>query len=229
MKLKIKLIYIISTFLISLSFICIGFSTWNILVKDELNIPVTIDKVINSSDYIYLDTTKGDIDATTNKHTGKEMFKYTQSSYIDSNGYETDRTTMKVYFKLDVNKCKQIFNSTAPLKLNFTIKYDSNITGIPNIFMKDGDYRNFTHKIEVSNNLIFKQSPVIVKNYYYVIPIEFTDILNSNLSTIDFVVTYNLFCQTGKYFTDNIYNVLYANNIENKLLLECLLTGNVKE
>ncbi|MFR5892016.1 MAG: hypothetical protein ACLUG4_06010 [Bacilli bacterium] len=56
-KFKINLIFL----LCMLSLVSIGFSSWSITL-DAINVDanISVDNVVNSEDYIYLDTTKGD-------------------------------------------------------------------------------------------------------------------------------------------------------------------------
>ncbi len=71
-KFKINLILV----LCMLSLISIGFSSWNITL-DAINVDanISVDNVVNSEDYIYLDTTKGD------NNTGISCFKYKNNGY----------------------------------------------------------------------------------------------------------------------------------------------------
>lgn len=66
-KFKINLIFL----LCMLSLVSIGFSSWSITL-DAINVDanISVDNVVNSEDYIYLDTTKGD------NNTGICCFKY---------------------------------------------------------------------------------------------------------------------------------------------------------
>ena len=69
-KFKINLIFL----LCMLSLVSIGFSSWSITL-DAINVDanISVDNVVNSEDYIYLDTTKGD------NNTGICCFKYCNS------------------------------------------------------------------------------------------------------------------------------------------------------
>ena len=204
-KFKINLILV----LCMLSLISIGFSSWNITL-DAINVDanISVDNVVNSEDYIYLDTTKGD------NNTGISCFKYKNNGYLDNNGEISNTGYINAYFIIDLNKCKLLFSKSNSIYLSITLKYANDNPTILNIFEDDRQelgYRTINHE-------------VIIDNKQYILPITINDILTIEEQFISFQIKYSFFATAGNYFNEQIYKYLYGDNI--KFSITVLITNS---
>ncbi len=209
-----------------ISLVSVGFSSWTIygLDEEEIELSINSDNVINSKDYVYLDTTKGE------NNSGIDCFKYYEYGYLDKDGYLSNYGYITTFYKLDLKKCKELFgsdndsieinlklhyaddvvvgtdginlfeNSTSVAgsrSINAMCEYTENYVGLPTITMK-----NTSEKANIcySTVLVFED---ILKNYNTTSSPEF----------VCFKVEYELFSNTGAYFTDSIYKFLYSRAI----------------
>ena len=85
----------ICMFLCLISLVSVGFSSWTItgLEEESFDVSITADKVINSKEYVYLDTTKGE------NSSGIDCFKYYEYGYWSEDGtHATDTGYIKTYY-----------------------------------------------------------------------------------------------------------------------------------
>lgn len=199
------------------SIVSIGFSSWSFTENDPISETINgdfeVENIVNSADYIYLDTTKGD------NNTGISCFKYTNTGYLDANSIVTDTGYLKVYYKINQKKCAEFFNNFKSIKVNFTLTYTSDTATSLNIFNnhsdKNGD-RSLSYSIITSST--YTSTVGSVNNVSYVFDITFTNLItnySANLADeITLEVTYNFFATTGDYFRNNLYHGLFSNDIK---------------
>ena len=214
-KFKINLILV----LCMLSLISIGFSSWNITL-DAINVDanISVDNVVNSEDYIYLDTTKGD----------NSCFKYKNNGYLDNNGEISNTGYVNAYFIIDLNKCKLLFSKSNSIYLSITLKYANDNPTILNIFEDDRQelgYRTIKHKVIIDNNYDVTIGSISgIDNKQYILPITINDILTIEEQFISFQIKYSFFATAGNYFNEQIYKYLYGDNI--KFSITVLITNS---
>lgn len=218
-KFKINLILV----LCMLSLISIGFSSWNITL-DAINVDanISVDNVVNSEDYIYLDTTKGD------NNTSISCFKYKNNGYLDNNGEISNTGYINAYFIIDLNKCKLLFSKSNSIYLSITLKYANDNPTILNIFEDDRQelgYRTINHEVIIDNNYDVTIGSISgIDNKQYILPITINDILTIEEQFISFQIKYSFFATAGNYFNEQIYKYLYGDNI--KFSITVLITNS---
>ena len=218
-KFKINLIFL----LCMLSLVSIGFSSWSITL-DAINVDanISVDNVVNSEDYIYLDTTKGD------NNTGISCFKYKNNGYLDNNGEISNTGYINAYFIIDLNKCKLLFSKSNSIYLSITLKYANDNPTILNIFEDDRQelgYRTINHEVIIDNNYDVTIGSISgIDNKQYILPITINDILTIEEQFISFQIKYSFFATAGNYFNEQIYKYLYGDNI--KFSITVLITNS---
>ena len=220
MTLKAKMSLLV--FLTSLSIVSIGFSSWSITAETtaEINGNIEVDNVINSDDYIRLDTTKG------YNNTGVDCFKYQDYGYLNSEGTSvTDTGYIRAYFVLDVEKCYQLLaGDYEKLKIDFKLGYTDNTLTSLNLFkyyITEEGYQDISSTFSCNYDGISISSSEIMGNdmlYSYSEILIFNNLFdyyknNNSIKTIDFCVEYALFASTGDFFYDNIFKYLYMDMI----------------
>ena len=206
--------YFIITMLMCLSLISVGFASWNITsepVVDSTQTNITTDIVINSSEYVYLDTTKGE--------NGITCFNYCSTGYINSGNIVVDTGYINTYYTIDQKKCADIFYNYNSIKITIKLKYDASTPSNTDIFAYHSDsngYRNINYT--VNTTLLNSSSKVGSKEKEYVVEVVFTNLITNYINnptndTVSFELKYSLFATTGAYFKNNIYPCLYSDNI----------------
>lgn len=210
---KSKMNILLALCLISIT--SIGFSSW-VIVQDSnpLHIQgnIDVDNVINSKDYVYLDTSKGD------NESGITCFNYTDTGYLNESDTITDTGYIDAYFIIDLEKCKTLFTEYNSIDVLLTLKYANNNPTTFNIFEDDNQSSGYRKVCETE--IICDDSITVTKgtisgidNKQYSLPLTFNNILNQSSSNLQFQVRYKFFATTGNYFYDYIYRYLYGNNI----------------
>ena len=218
-KFKINLIFL----LCMLSLVSIGFSSWSITL-DAINVDanISVDNVVNSEDYIYLDTTKG------YNNTGICCFKYKNNGYLDNNGEITNTGYVEAYFIMDLDRCKLLFSQSNSMYLSITLKYANDNPTILNIFQDDRQelgYRTVNHEIIIDNNYDVTMGSISgIDNKQYVIPITISNLSTIEEQFISFQIKYSFFATAGDYFNEQIYQYLYGDNI--KFSITVLITNS---
>ena len=101
----------------------VGFSAWTITGTSPsvfISGSISADQVINSNDYIELDTTKG-----TN---GYEIFTFNSEGFITNSGTENADMSatgeITAYYVIHGDKCLELFgNNTNSINANFKLSY----------------------------------------------------------------------------------------------------------
>lgn len=218
-KFKINLIFL----LCMLSLVSIGFSSWSITL-DAINVDanISVDNVVNSEDYIYLDTTKGD------NNTGICCLKYKNNGYLDNNGEIANTGYVEAYFIMDLDRCKLLFSQSNSMYLSITLKYANDNPTILNIFQDDRQelgYRTINHEIIIDNNYDVTMGSISgIDNKQYVIPITISNLSTIEEQFISFQIKYSFFATAGDYFNEQIYQYLYGDNI--KFSITVLITNS---
>lgn len=220
--LKKSKVYLIM-FLCVLSSFSIGFASWSIQgeVEEKIIGNVDVQNVVNSKDYIYLDTTKGD------NNSGIDWFDYEETAYLNDDGITyNDTGYIDAFFIIDIQKCKELFGTANSIQVKLTLKYlNDNQTDL-NIFVnhsnKDGR-RTINNTVTCATETFTSSANTV--NRSYVLTITFDDILlkyakNTTATTIPFNVQFALFATTGPYFNNNIYKYLEQDNIDFALGVE---------
>ena len=212
--------YFIITLLMCLSLVSVGFASWNVsrgVVTDTANPSVVTDIVVNSSDYVYLDTTKGT--------DGITCFNYKNTGYLNSSGVVVDTGYIDTYYIINQKKCAEIFSGFNSVKLTIKLQYDSSTPSSTNIFASHNDsngYRSISHNITTA--LGYTSNKIDTTEVCYKIEIIFTNIISNYSSstsseTVTFTLRYALFATTGDYFKNNIYPCLYSDNVTFKTIV----------
>lgn len=200
-----------------ISLVSVGFSSWSIhgITEEDYSGSITSDKIINSKEYVYLDTTKGD------NNTGIDCFNYYEYGYLDENGYTSNYGYIKTYYILDLEQCRNIFEDNDSVELTINLMYQDGIQTELNLFTYeiDGETNLGSHNISSScvcsswDNVTFS-SPANNKKWDYTVTVTFNNILlDATLDQIEFSVEYALFATVGEYFNTFIYPYLYKNAI----------------
>lgn len=214
---KFKVYLCMILFMISL--VSVGFSSWTIhgLNSEEIMQTIEADNVINSKDYVYLDTTKGE------NNSGIDCFKYYEYGYWSEDGnYATDTGYIKTHYVLDLKKCYELFASDfSSVKVVINLQYADDVNTDLNLF-KYQIKSSGSHDISVSCSANSNE-PIVTEttsaiDQQYCITLEFRNILTSYSTTkspdkVYFTVEYALYATTGDYFYNEIYKYLYMNMI----------------
>lgn len=212
--------YLIITLLMCLSLVSVGFASWNIssgVATDTVLPSVATDIVVNSSDYVYLDTTKGT--------DGITCFDYKNTGYLNSSGVVTDTGYIDTYYKINQKKCAEIFSGFNSVKLTIRLQYDPSTPSSTNIFADHRDsngYRSINHNINTS--LGYTANKIDTSEVCYQVEIVFINLIGNYNSTtsneeVSFTLSYALFATTGEYFKTNIYPCLYSDNVTFKTIV----------
>ena len=210
-----------------ISLVSVGFSSWTItgLEEESFDVSITADKVINSKEYVYLDTTKGE------NNSGIDCFKYYEYGYLDSEGYLSNYGYISTYYKLDLKKCYDLLSSDSDsIEINLKLQYSDVVV------LGDNYYNLFSGSTSSSGSSsisaicnyteTYTGMPTITVNASseksypcYTVNLTFKDILkNYNKATspefICFEVQYALFSTIGDYFYNNIYSFLYSRMLD---------------
>ena len=221
---KYRYLTLILPILISLSLIGVGFSAWTIsgLEEESFDVSITADKVINSKEYVYLDTTKGD------NSSGIDCFKYYEYGYLDSEGYLTDTGVITTYYVLDLKKCAGLLGSDSDsIELTLKLQFADYIITDLNLFQYQSStdpngYQNINiscgyddqYKTTYSSLFTMNASKVDDSSKHYSNKVTFNNILKNYDSTtspqyIYFKIEYSMFATTGTYFYQKIYEYFY--------------------
>lgn len=209
----------ICMFLCLISLVSVGFSSWTItgLEEESFDVSITADKVINSKEYVYLDTTKGE------NNSGIDCFKYYEYGYWSEDGtHATDTGYIKTYYVLDLKKCYELFGSNySSVNVVINLQYAEDVNTDLNLF-KYQIKSSGSHDISVSCTAD-SNAPTVTEltstiDQQYCISLDFKNILTnySNIKSpekIYFTVEYALYATTGDYFYNEIYKYLYMNMI----------------
>ena len=206
--------YFIITMLMCLSLISVGFASWSITgepISDSTQTTVETDAIINSSEYVYLDTTQGD--------NGITCFNYCSTGYVNSGNIVVDTGIVNAYFIINQKKCADIFNDYNSIKITIRLKYDDTTPSSTNIFASHSDsdgYRSLSHKLTTS--LSYTDNKINSENKEYVVEVVFNNLITNYQAsktndTVTFSVQYSFFATTGAYFRNNMYPCLYSDNI----------------
>ena len=207
------------TILCLLSLVSIGFASWTITESDEEIVygSMHTDNVINSADFIRLDTSKGE------QNTGISCFNYKETGYLAEDGINiSNYGYIYTYYILDLENCFKMFGedySSITITLNlgygngtltnlnlFDESNDDTKHSISSTYVVDVDSINH-EKIEIDESM----------EKQYSIKINFIDVLNNNnsdlLKEISFSVKYTLYSPTNEYFYREIFTYLYMDMI----------------
>lgn len=223
-----------------LSLVSIGFASWTITEgpkEEQVLGSMMTDNFINSSEFVYLNTSKGDeILNEKNEvigHKGYSVFDYYEYGYLDENKVATSSGYITVYFRFNVKQCYELLNSYSnSVKVIVKLGYAKGVTTNLNLFEDSPSLSTGKHTI--SANIFDVSSGVDVyfsniSNLYenkkqFTCELKFENLLTNyknNLITdidsdgnIEFSVKYHLTATTGDYFYYNIYTPLYMDNIE---------------
>lgn len=217
-------------FLCIISLIGIGFSSWAIALPPSTTQKegiIQTETIINSADYVYLDTSKGD------DLSGIKCFKYTKTGFLNSDNIVSSSGQIEVYFRIDIAKCYELFASEFnSLKITFTLKYENNVLTDLNIFQNDiqeDGKRELDYQVLLDSKYSYTAGDIYgIENKQYSLPLSLNNILSDYTTGVDedivnLTMQYNFFATTGNYFNNNIYNYLYQNEI--KFAVNVTITG----
>ena len=207
-----------------ISLVSVGFSSWTIagLEEEKTEGVITTDKVINSKEYVYLDTSKGE------NNSGIDCFKFYEYGYLNGDGYLTDTGTITTYYVLDLKKCAELLrNENDSIELTLKLQYANNITTNLNLFqyqssIEPNGYQNISIDCDYEDQYQNVYSSLFTMNVsklddsskHYSNKVTFNNILKNYNSTtspqyIYFKIQYSMFATTGTYFYQKIYEYFY--------------------
>ena len=204
-----------------LSLVSIGFASWTISEesKEEVLGSMQTDNVINSAEFVQLNTELGE---TANP--GIKCFDYQEYGYLSEDGtYVTDTGYIYTYFVLDLEKCYNLFNSEYDsIDIILDLHYASDVTTDLNLFKKPTDSSS-TGYHDISATCSSDTTGVNIEleevdtgdAQQYSVKLKFKQILASQPSNnkVYFTVKYSLFATTGDYFYSNIFQKMYMDMI----------------
>ena len=210
------------TTLCLLSLVSFGFASWTIsseLPDEEVLGLMHTDNIINSADFIQLDTTLGD-----SANPGISCFKYQETGYLSEDGsYVSDTGYIYTYYVLDLEKCYNLFSSEfSSISLTINLGYASNVTTDLNLFkykVNVNGYQDINAECLVQTsgiNYVLNELESSNEKQYS-IQLKFVDILENYTSSAEkevrFTIKYSLFATTGTYFNKEIFKYLYMDMV----------------
>lgn len=196
-----KTIITLITILSLLSLVSIGFASWTIAYSDVDNYfdgSVTVDKVVNSLDFIEIDNEKFS--------DGISPFKYYEYGFLDDDNFVTNVGVLKVYFKLNIQNIINNYgdyNSVVELTIKLKYNCDLNYDIIKN--MSNDIIIGFDNK-----EIPFNQHGIVVTNdnfdSYHISNITFdiNELLNDDF--LSFYIEYHTNeINQGQEFKNNVY------------------------
>ena len=210
------------TTLCLLSLVSFGFASWTITETtpdQEILGSMHTDNIINSAEFIQLDTTLGD-----SLNPGISCFKYQDTGYLSEDGsYVSDTGYIYTYYILDLEKCYNLFGSDFnSIVLVINLGYTSNVSTNLNLFK----YKANTNGYQNINAICSSQTAGIVPTLneidssiekQFSIQVTFADILEnyteSSPKEVKFTIKYSLFATTGSYFYNEIFKYLYMDMV----------------
>lgn len=175
--------------------VSISFGMWTISAPSgtSSNAATQAEKALNTTDFIYYDTTKADGE-------GIECFSYYKTGFLDSTGALTTTGELSVYYIIDFDKVKQDLNDYDNLTFYFTLKNGTS-----------SDQTKFNSYLSNVSTSVYKDSettPLTLTNN--TTSITYTSAqLNSMSGTQTLQIKYVFTCpSTGSSFESNIYNNL---------------------
>lgn len=209
------------TILCLLSLVSIGFASWTITESAEEMVygSMHTDNVINSDEFIRLDTSKGDIE-----NPGVKCFEYKEFGFLEEDGTNVTSTGyIYTYYVLDLEKCYNLFASEfKSIELTINLKYADFVNTDLDIFKEDDTEegrRKLTATITCETNGF---SPTISHintptDNQYTVNVNFENALvnysSDSPSRIYFCVKYSLFATSGNYFYNTIFKKMYMDMI----------------
>lgn len=185
------------------SLISIGFSSWTIGEGGLIDNPsggIIVDDVEYYADYIRL---KDDI----------EVFKYYNNGFLHDSYFVGDEGHIIAKYEMNISNCKNKFAGNSTLEVELSLKYSNDVNTSFNIFL-DSEVHSSGYHLLTSQVICSDYPSIIVGESYgqtnkkYITPITFTNILLSDLTSIEFTIDYTFFATHGDYFKNNIFNHL---------------------
>ena len=222
------------TILCLLSLVSIGFASWTITESDEEIVYGSMHtyNVINSAQFIQLDTSKGD-DVLNEKgevvgHKGYSVFDYYEYGFLDQNGQPSSLGILNTYYVLNVKQCFELFyNSYNSVNVIIKLHYNDHIVTTLNMFQTVGQNTLSVKYIDISEGLIINKniSNLDSNKLQYTEKIHFNDLFeaynNGEISdTLYFTVQYIFSAPTGEYFNQRFYETMYKEYIDVKNLFK---------
>ena len=215
LKSKMSLLVLLTT----VSVVSVGFSSWAITTETNAEIGgnIEVDNVINSDDFIRLDTTKGDIvDAVNLIYSGIDSLDYNENGYVNSMGVNGSSGNMEVFYILDIKECKNFFTDLDSIKVLLTLKYASSSSTSLDMFANNAyqsidfslsdnikNYKDATPNdaVQLSVEIDLEN---ILKNY----------VVNTGQDELYFSIKYDFYASiSGGYYKNYIYPFLQNNDL----------------
>ena len=215
-------------FLVLLSIVGIGFASWSVVRKPSSGLEGSFgtDNVINTSEYLFLNTEKGNngIECFTYYNTGFVDGNYTDDTY-QSEGYITETEHIKIHFILDLKKCDSIYETYDSLTLDYFFSYSSSVdSNAYNIFE---DFVNDEGSINcnVITDEEFTTTSKSIDASGFKLTFEFTDLLDkydlgSVGDTVEFALDYTLNISKESFKNNKIYETFKDENFSFSLLVD---------
>ena len=211
------------TTLCLLSLVSFGFASWTITETtpdQELLGGMHTDNIINSAEFIQLDTTLGD-----SANPGISCFKYQETGFLSEDGsYVTDTGYIYTYYVLDLEKCYNLFSSEFnSIVLTINLGYANNVESELNLFSNESSNLG-THSISSSFESDFNDLNYVLnelafsRKKQYSLELKFYDVFNYyeslGIAEFKFYIRYTLEATQGTYFYNRIYQHLYKDMID---------------
>lgn len=213
---KYKISFII--FLCMIALLSVGFSSWTLSGEstNQINSNIEADIVINSNEYVFLNTGYG-------SGTGINCFKYSKSGYLDNDSRLSNYGYVDVYYTVDLDKCRSVFANDTSIKIDITLKAQ-NCSSEFKPFQIISSRKSTSHKalnmvdgLEDKDYISVSNATISSDKNNYTISIVLKNVLNAEFESyheLNFLVQYTFFAtlDNASYpFYDNFYQY-YANN-----------------
>ena len=192
---KRSIILFISIIFVFVTIISVTFGMWTISNSNGgfQNFISKAEKAINTNEFIYYDTTKGNGE-------GIDCFSYYKTGFLNSDGSLSTKGTLKVYYIIDFDKAKQEFGEYDNLNLYISLQNGNNSNSTK--------FNSFLQNVTTNVYKNSETTPLTITNYSALI--TFTkDQLNSLSGTQTLEISFEFSASTtGSSFESNIYNNL---------------------
>lgn len=193
------------SFLMLLSLVCIGFSSWNIVYdrSDYVNGNIDVDEIIDGTKYISC--------------TEFTLFDFFKTGFVNSDGIISYTANINSKFNINLEECREEFTNSTSLEVIIDLSR-SNLSKF-----NSTDSLSMTHTITYNSTSISGVDAVTNQNDYI---LTFELPLLTELNTIELQIVYTLEINDSSaalsYFKEKIYPELMSSN---KFGINAKITG----
>lgn len=205
MKVSKKLLLFLSPISI-ISLLGLGFSTWvvnNQAQQNLINNNMYVADVVSStqSSFIY-----------TRYNESVSNITYYKRGYVNDLKVISSSKNVTIPLQININNCKAAFPEQNDMFFNISFSYTNNYTSF-NMFSND-DNHSFDCFIDCAYSDINYSEISGLSNFMYNFTINFSDLLSSNLNSLDLNIILTFDATIGTFFENNVFPCLEATNIK---------------